>query len=224
VRAPLPLGHKFRNIVDHINSTVQKSDLKEKEKFLNLLVYVMHPEVAGGLGNHVLKFSRFFCERGDTWIASITLRSWLVRENSDAKFAKAQTFKDDESIYLPDLKPLWKNTWKEKEKPRLQKLSFELDVSSIVISTNDFGDFSKCTVVSLLLGDDDMEIIVKQAHILWQKFVHQPQTARCLVFFLVLEKMCEHVTKNYKEAIKELTNILSLNVSQSFKYFETADC
>lgn len=106
----------------------------------------------------------------------------------------------------------------------MEKLSFELGVSSIVISTNAFGDFSKCTVISKLVGNDDMEGIVQSARQLWQKFIHQPQTARCLVFFLVLGKICEHITQNYKDAVEKLTSILELNVSKHLTDFEIADC
>jgi hypothetical protein len=88
-----------------------------------------------------------------------------------------------------------------------------LEISSIVISTNPFGDFSKCTIISELIDEDGMEGIVEEARILWQKFIHQPQTGRCLVFLLVLGKLCQKVTKTYEEAINKLTSILELDVS-----------
>jgi hypothetical protein len=100
-----------------------------------------------------------------------------------------------------------------KAREDLENLSFDLDVSSIIISTNSFGDFSKSTVISELLGYCEMEKVVQDARRLWQKFIHQPQTARCLVFFLILGKMCREITQNYIAAIDELTFILELNVS-----------
>ncbi len=42
---------------------------------------------------------------------------------------------------------------------------------------------------------------------------HQPQTARCLVFFLLLGKMCDVITVCYEEAIDTLSSILKLDVS-----------
>jgi len=42
---------------------------------------------------------------------------------------------------------------------------------------------------------------------------HQPQTARCLVFFLLLGKMCEVITVCYEEAMNTLSSILKLDVS-----------
>ena len=44
---------------------------------------------------------------------------------------------------------------------------------------------------------------------------HQPQTARCLVFFLLLGKMCEVITVCYEKAIDTLSSILKLDVSQN---------
>jgi hypothetical protein len=88
-----------------------------------------------------------------------------------------------------------------------------LEISSIVLSTNPFGDFSKCTIISELIDEKEMKDIVEKARILWQKFIHQPQTGRCLVFLLVVGKLCQEVTKTYEEAINKLTSILELDVS-----------
>jgi hypothetical protein len=217
----------MREIVDHFTSTVQDPSLAQ-----DLLAHVIHPESAACLGNHIIRFCQFSCQRGETWVASITLRSWRVDSNGpQSNDDQSQAFKDDEPIYLPQkFKQVWGNASQKKkkklglEKLSLEKLSFELDVSSIVISTNAFGDFSKCTVVSKLVGNDDMMGIVQSARKLWQKFIHQPQTARCLVFFLVLGKICQHITQNYKEAVELLTSILELNVSQRLTNFEIAEC
>jgi hypothetical protein len=108
------------------------------------------------------------------------------------------------------LEPVWSKTKKVKVN---ENLRFELEVASIIISTNAFGDFSKCTVISKLIEEEDMKVIVNEARKLWQKFIHQPQTARCLVFFLVLSKMCQQITKKYEKAIYVLDSIWILDVS-----------
>jgi len=210
------------DVIDHLISTINPDTISVPNRtfskhLLDLLVYVLHPSSAPCLGNHVLKFSRFSCQRGETWVASITLRSWRVDRNGPQPPGKSsQTSKDDEPIYLPTiLKRVWQKAQNDRDQRRtpLEKLSFELDVSSIVISTNAFGDFSKSTIVSKLIGADDMHNIVQDTRKLWQKFIHQPQTARCLVFFLILGKICQQITRNYTAAIEELTAILELNVS-----------
>jgi hypothetical protein len=213
-----------RKIVNSFIRVVPNSRLKEKE-FLNLLVYIIHPESAICLGNHILKFSRFSCHKGNTWVANITLRTWhvkvLVKRRPLADF-QTHTFRDDEPIQLPSLEKLWLDDKRKRgEKPRLEKLCFELDVSSIVLSTNEFGDFSKCTVVSALMENHEMELVVREAQKLWQKFVRQPRTGRCLVFFLVLSQICERMAKQYETAIAELTLILDLNVGTDLVEFLT---
>jgi hypothetical protein len=113
------------------------------------------------------------------------------------KDKSSQTSKDDEPIYLPTiLKRVWRKAQDDRDpnETRLENLSFEL--------------------VSKLIGEEDMHNIVQDTCKLWQTFIHQPQTARCLVFFLILGKMCQKITRNYTAAIKELTAILELNVSQ----------
>ncbi len=222
-------------------------------ELLDLLVYVLHPEAAACLGNHVLRFSRFSYQERDGWVANITLRSWRVphrgpplekptQEGVDngtlrtqlnrllssggsppgeraapAREGGSHRFTDDGPIYLP---PTLKEVWGGRrmvtqEKLPLDVLSFELDVSSICLSTNPFGDFSKCLITSELLDDGDLAAIVDDARKLWQKFIHQPQTARCLVFLLILGQLCQKVTQNYEDAMKELTALLDLNVSSA---------
>jgi len=87
-----------------------------------------------------------------------------------------------------------------------------LEISSIVLSTNPFGDFSKCTIISELINQEEMKAVVNEARKLWQQFVHQPQTGRCLVFLLVLGKLVQKITETYNVAINKLTSILELDV------------
>jgi hypothetical protein len=51
-----------------------------------------------------------------------------------------------------------------------------------------------------------MKDISEEARKLWQKFIHQPQTARYLVFHLLL-------AGSYEKAIEKLSSILTLGVS-----------
>src|SRR5205814_2097878 len=83
---------------------------------------------------------------------------------------------------------------------------------------NAFGDFSKCTIVSELIRPDKMEDIVGQARDLWQNFVHQPQTARCLIVFLVLGEICKIIASNYDENLRALAPIISPDVSGAFAW------
>lgn len=93
-----------------------------------------------------------------------------------------------------------------------ERTIFKPEVASIILSTNSFGDFSKCTAVAEFIDHGKMNDIAKEARQLWQKFIHQPQTARCLVFFLLLGKICKALTEQYVDAIYKLSCLLPLDV------------
>jgi hypothetical protein len=67
--------------------------------------------------------------------------------------------------------------------------------------------------VAEFIDPDTMRILATKARKVWQKFIHQPQTARCLVFFLLLGNMCEVLTGQYETAIGKLSDLLTLDVS-----------
>lgn len=179
---------------------------------LELLVYVYHPESANCLGDHIRNFSRFSCQARDTWIASITLPSWAVQQAS-------LTSEELSSSKGPHGNPTefsfpWKyhEVW-EKVPEVNENMIFKLKVSSLILSTNAFGDFSKCTVVSGLFKDDSniKSIIDKDIRKLLGEFIHQPQTARCLVFLLLTGKMCQKIVEDYEKAISKLDSVLIID-------------
>jgi len=285
-------------------------NLRLHHKTLQLLVYIFHPASALCLGNHCHNFTAFSCERRETWVASITLRSWRVdlkdRQEStviadrgsargasvgtsppaqDGNSGPAQNRKqssprlvddtdviedppecmqneelteEDKSIQPPQEDKL-RRIWEMNVEKGHRNMSFNLEMSSIILSTNNFGDFSKCTIVTELFdrnnpsvfkaeksnsaeeqtggstphtstspatttptlvplgthgaegnGDrvGDLEEVVEHARKLWQIFIHQPQTGRCLVFLLILGKLCQLIHDEYKEAIKYLKQLL----------------
>jgi hypothetical protein len=91
-----------------------------------------------------------------------------------------------------------------------ENMIFKLKVSSLILSTNAFGDFSKCTVVSGLFDDDSIikSVIDKDVRKLLGEFFHQPQTARCLVFLLLTGIICQKIVEDYEEAISKLDSVL----------------
>jgi hypothetical protein len=95
----------------------------------------------------------------------------------------------------------------------VKTITFRLTASSVVLSTNAFGDFSKCTIVSENLAHEDSVQFAETARNLWLYFVHQPQTARCLVFLLGVGMMCKMLEKHYKEATKHFSSVVDFRVS-----------
>lgn len=98
-------------------------------------------------------------------------------------------------------------------KEQLQKHDFKPQVSSFVLATNNFGDFSKCTIISELVTSGDLKNdIAKRAEKVWRLFVHQPQSGRCLVFFEVLKVVTRKITLQYRKALNVLESVLELDV------------
>ncbi|KAK3376331.1 hypothetical protein B0T24DRAFT_218093 [Lasiosphaeria ovina] len=199
---------------------------------LRLFAYVLHPEMVDCFKNHYLRVSRFGLRTTDvTAIVHITLRSWARKEDPTSFDAR----KEDDKIHLP---ANLEKSWKLKEKARLRKEKgksaqntnakpdvprdleggggsekppeMELRVSSIGMSTNEFGDFSKCSVVTDLIHPNDIAALGRQAQEIWNGFVHQPQTGRFLVFSRVLGLLCKGIVTHYQEALLEFVTKMQL--------------
>jgi hypothetical protein len=85
--------------------------------------------------------------------------------------------------------------------------------TTIVMTSNNLGDFTKCTIISRIIDEECMVQFSKTAVEIWNAFVHQPQTTRCLVFLLLLGLTCESLAKKYEDIHDVLNNELGLSVS-----------
>ncbi|RYO92591.1 hypothetical protein DL764_008113 [Monosporascus ibericus] len=179
-------------------------------------IYVFHPESVDCFNSHALKVTRFVCQKRRAWISRITLKNWSrtdVQQQSGTRInsenTRCQTQIDQqgsiEEITIP--KALLKTVENDED----HKLTIELKVSSIVLSTNGFGDFSIGTVISELIPDKTWEKTSKDIRDLWQKFTHQPQTGRCLVFLLLLGVVCEEMASQFRDAMDRLIKVLKLD-------------
>jgi hypothetical protein len=174
-----------------------------------------------------LGFSRFFCHTGEPWLARITLRSWHLEDYDQAKWnttvkpeAWANSRKEDNPIQLPKkfekaLEKLDPDKYKEHRGQEHTKI-IVLSLSSMVISTNPFGDFSRTTIVSNIVSGPKLQHAGNKAQELWHMFVHQPQTARCLVFLLFLGLFAQEIEKQYIDAANHLIGNWNLDVSCPF--------
>jgi len=213
-------------------SLITSAVRKLSKNLLQMLLYVIHPEAAACLSTHVLSYSRFSSRKGNMWIARITLRSWIQQvSTSDSPAAESQ---NDVPIILPinrsgaddDAPIIFPEALKDSQEvgdanvpvpaaETTEPKKFKLTVSSLVISTNSFGDFSKLTLMSETIDDSRLVSFATDCQTLWQKFVNQPQTARCLIFLLALGVMCERLAVQYNAAIEASSNILKLDVNGS---------
>ncbi|KAI3322814.1 hypothetical protein HD806DRAFT_544829 [Xylariaceae sp. AK1471] len=194
---------------------------KLTEKLIQMLAFVIHPEAVTCLSNHVLHTPRFSFQKGPTWMMTITVGSWVLI-NGESRTLKHGGVMANESLQVPgELKD--RNLLQSGNSAlNLPQCHVSFFASSAVLSTNAFGDFSRCTLISEINDskrykvDDDnpnarpikpMEL-AETSNEIWQVFVHQPQTARCLVFLQVLGILCTGLCEQYRSTIKEFASIV----------------
>jgi hypothetical protein len=200
---------------------------------VELLVYVLLPDSVDCLANHVLGFSRFSLHTKARWVAKVTVRGWKCEKHEENRFSEApgsgtqspskSHHGNEDRIYLPeDLKEGLKKLDKRKYKDYMDQPKMVVStISSIITSTNVFGDFSKTAIISKIIPRSKLRSAGEKAQELWQRFVHQPQTARCLVFLLLLGLLCQEIAKQYEEAANYFVDILKFDVSPCAATFET---
>ncbi|KAK4210373.1 hypothetical protein QBC37DRAFT_322240 [Rhypophila decipiens] len=172
---------------------------------LRLLVYVLHPEMLECFKNHRIQVSRFgVSSRQDTLTMHITLRSWSTRPytgrpaNTPPVYSPWFATKEDDKIHLPV------NLRHHAEALGRFPKDLQLHVSSIGMSTNAFGDFSKCTIISSLLSQEQIDVkLGPLAQQIWDNFTHQPQTGRFLVFSLVLGMLTQAIVTHYTVLVND---------------------
>ncbi len=161
------------------------------------------------------------------WIARITLRSWIPQDSINAKtnagvpptaLAKdtpiiipyvSSDADEDAPIRMPaafeGIELLQKDNVTNKTiKVKMPDQPFKLTMSSLIISTNAFGDFSKCTIISETIKDSYLVEFVSKSQELWQKFVNQPQAARCLIFLLAQVSCVRELRSSTKQLSKPI--------------------
>ncbi|RYP70483.1 hypothetical protein DL771_005420 [Monosporascus sp. 5C6A] len=197
-------------------------------------VYVFHPESADGFSNHISRFSDFSSETRGTWVSHITLRCWsLTRTDEGPEMAKSKERspfkelrnidsqnKEDLPIKLPDgLKTALKTiNVAVSESENASPSVIKLEVSSIVLSTNMLGDFSKCTIITKHFSRKELKWLAQKSEELWQTFVHQPQTGRCLVFMHILGFLCQKIAREFDKTMEYFVETLKLDDFMRFDF------
>ncbi|KAI1113543.1 hypothetical protein F5Y14DRAFT_417551 [Nemania sp. NC0429] len=207
----------FRALYDSlVDQSVQHRVLnitKLTESIVQILVFVIHPEAATGLSNHVLHVPRFSLLTGPTWTTSITLGSWRLTDHRLVALEQWSVLMANEFIELPkELKSGLKDEHSAFSFLKTLSSGVSFAISSVMLSTNAFGDFSRCTIISERVGNDsksdqdELGELVEISNETWQVFVHQPQTARCLVFLHALGMLCNRLCENYRRTIAEFAS------------------
>ncbi|KAI1652473.1 hypothetical protein F4813DRAFT_377824 [Daldinia decipiens] len=186
-----------------------------ERRFLSLFWQAFHVDSSDCFVGHASALPDFSCQISNTWCARITVRGWSMskvtqkgrKENNDYQDSIFKA-RSNEPITVPHLlEDLHKKAVGEKQ---AVPIVVELKISSIVLSTNKFGDFSQCTIISERLGSR-WEDVNKQCRALWEKFIHQPQSARCLVFLALLGLLCQQMEDDYRKAMDYFTQTLEID-------------
>ncbi|KAH6715015.1 hypothetical protein BKA61DRAFT_672983 [Leptodontidium sp. MPI-SDFR-AT-0119] len=219
VRKPPRMEEEEKRVVDRLSDSLVDKGVQHRilavkssgEKSLVAhFVYVFHAESAAAFSDNICKISAFSCKNRGTEALPGNLS--ILPPKPD----KSEVSPEDAPIMLPihlhePLRKLHKKVYGlEDEAPG----NIRLSASSIVLSTNKFGDFSKCSIISEMITEETLQQLEKEVPILWQRFIHQPQTGRCLVFLLLLGRLCQAIALEHQEAVNYLMAII--NIEDSF--------
>jgi hypothetical protein len=69
------------------------------------------------------------------------------------------------------------------------------------MTSNNLGDFIKCTVVSRMLPEVSMFKFASAAAEIWTMFSNQSQTGRCLAFLHLVGLVCEAASVDYEKIL-----------------------
>ncbi|KAH7378145.1 hypothetical protein BKA64DRAFT_250577 [Cadophora sp. MPI-SDFR-AT-0126] len=210
-----------------VQHRILRINTSKRKDLVAHFIYVFHPESADAFSDNIFKTSRFSCKNRGLWATNITLRSWSFARTEWSFPTKPcesdqpilGPFKEDVE-HCPEDEPIRLPTHLHEALEKIDSASHDredespghivLHASSIVLSTNEFGDFSKCSIVSELITEATLLQLEKDVPALWQRFIHQTQTGRCLVFLLLLGCLCQAIAEEHQQAIDYLTSIMNI--------------
>lgn len=200
------------------NSNVLDSVIRRLSRpIVEAFVYMWHTEAKSCFDAHLGTVPKYFCSRkGDQWRATITLRYWTP----DPPFGFVdQPIQDKNALGFEEQSPI---TLPENSGDKFDIKLFP-GSSSIVLSTNAFGDFGQCSVISDIVRPDKAVRACEIAQEIWQKFIHQPQSARCLIYLVLLGYNCEAAAEEYEKAAYSLSQYIEKHVRETSDRSECVD-
>jgi hypothetical protein len=97
---------------------------------------------------------------------------------------------------------------------RKSRLSTIRELSmSLVITGDKMGRCWTCSIVSELVDEQAVAKYTSDIKDILQMFIHQQNTGRVLVFFLLLGYLCESLSKECENFMEELDHIMGMDVS-----------
>lgn len=165
--------------------------------------------------DHFGESSNFFNTNKEVWITSITISYWSFKRGYNGLLDEFHEGRDEAPFppkkVIPRLKTK-ERWWKKVNEEKITTKRIEERSSSLVISGDTLGNFWMCSVISSVLPEPVMVRAVTAACNSLKEFAHQPETARCLTFLYYLGLLCEYISQEYEDILKELTVVIKLGV------------
>lgn len=167
--------------------------------------------------DHFGDSSKFFNTHKQIWITSITIPYWAFKRDFQDPIGKFSEGRDEAPFPPKNVIPRVKfeGRLKQASGAKLTSKFIEERSSSLVISGDPAGNFWMCSVISSVLPESVMAKAASNVCIDLQQFVHQPSTGRCLIFLYHLGLLCEYISQEYEDILKELTVVIKLGVSST---------
>jgi hypothetical protein len=160
------------------------------------------------------------------WITRITLIYWSIEPlsdtDSDATVASDSHPPDpfDEGrrkVFFPPktfgAKKLFFRGKKRNQDADASQKSYTVqeNATSLVISTNPFGEFGKCTVISKIVPELTYLNVARQVFTLRAVFAYLPSVARCLIFLAFLGTLCDGMSTQYDQILSAMTETVAIS-------------
>lgn len=170
------------------------------------LCYLWHDAAAFHLRDHFGSMSRFTdSKKGPTgWITSINISHWTLRSQAEVKEDPYRERHRQHGNFPPD---------------NIAELGVGIDTkymveersSSIIFTGHPSGRLWVCSIISPTVKWNYLESLISNyTQPLLTNFVHQPSTARCLVFLMFLGHLCETLADEYEKLLLQLDGIIEI--------------
>jgi hypothetical protein len=196
---------------------------------LEAFAYMWHAELLDGFEDHFGDVSTFSHTPSleNTWTARITLFHWGISPfeernvpGKEEKHLANSVFPSEKTFIKPRerRRPLSRHIARldggdrETESPKqVHYISKKPESTTIVMTTNALGDFVKCSIVSRIVPEHSLHLFSRDASEVWSMFVNQPQTARCLLFLLLLGVVCEAIAAKFDTIVDVMEDKIGPN-------------
>ncbi|KAK4205403.1 hypothetical protein QBC40DRAFT_302701 [Triangularia verruculosa] len=170
--------------------------------------YLWQPAAKFRLSDHLSSISRF-TESKQGWITSISISYWALRSYIEVRRNKRHALGSElhgqSGIFPPD------SIAQFGPASGLLRGTMEEQSSSIIFTGTPDGRLWICSVISPTIKDLNLsQLISNHARPALDRFIHQPSTARCLVFLMLLGHLCETLAVEYDKILTRLDGIIEI--------------